>query len=153
MHTEHTPANQPSNSDVRYEKSDAHVRPLYQFLFWICVICIVAALMSWGILAGLGKWRAAASTRAVMAPPFNVNRKPPAPRLQTQEMIDLKAFTSEENEVLSTYGVVDREQGIYRIPIEEAMKLTVERGLPVRGAESKEPSAAPAAPKPKAAAK
>ena len=136
MPTEHTPQSAPSNPDVRYEKSDAHVRPLYQFLFWISVICVVTALMSWGILVGLGNWREGASTRAIMAPSQDVNRQPPAPRLQTREMLDLKAFQKEEREILSTYGVVDRDQGIYRIPIEEAMKLTLERGLPVRGVEA-----------------
>ncbi len=153
MHTEHTPSGHPSNPDVRYEKTDAHPRPLYQFLFWISVVCIAAALFSWGVLAGLEKWRDAASTRAVMAPSQDVNRQPPTPRLQTREALDLAAFKREENEILSTYGVVDRDQGIYRIPIEEAIKLTVARGFPVRGAESKEPAAAPFAKTPKAAKK
>lgn len=159
MSTEHTPQTPsqapPSNPEVRYEKSDAHVRPLYQFLFWISVICVVTALMSWGILVGLGNWREGASARAVMAPSQDVNRQPPAPRVQTREMLDLKAFQTEEREILSTYGVVDRDQGIYRIPIEEAMKLTLERGLPVRGAEGPARPEAKAAPKaaPKAARK
>jgi hypothetical protein len=56
----------------------------------------------------------------------------PAPRIQTREALDLATFKNEEAEVLSTYGVVDKENGVFRIPIEEAMRLTVERGLPVR---------------------
>ena len=39
---------------------------------------------------------------------------------------------SEEERVLEGYGWVNKEAGIVRIPIEEAMRLTVERGLPSR---------------------
>jgi hypothetical protein len=139
MHTEH-PSNPPSNPDVTYEKTDAYPRPLYQFLFWISVTCVVAAVISWFTLEGLKKWRAGAtSERAVMAPPQDPS-EPPAPRIQTRESLDLDAFKKEEAEVLTTYGVVDKEQGLFRIPIEEAMKLTVARGLPVRGEEPKSPA-------------
>jgi hypothetical protein len=141
MHTEQ-PSNPPSNPDVTYEKTDAHPRPLYQFLFWISVTCVVTAVFSWFTLEGLKKWRAGAtSERALMAPPQD-RSEPPAPRIQTREALDLEAFKKEEAEVLTTYGVVDKEHGLFRIPIEEAMKLTVSRGLPVRGEEQKTPPSA-----------
>ena len=122
----------PSHPDVRYEKTDAQVRPLYHFLFWISAITLLTAIISWGILVGLETWRDSASQRPVMAEPQD-EQWPPAPRLQTREPLDLAAFQKQEAEILSTYGVVDREKGIYRIPIEEAMKLTLERGLPAAG--------------------
>jgi hypothetical protein len=34
--------------------------------------------------------------------------------------------------MLSSYGWLDRNAGVVRIPIDRAMKMTVERGLPVR---------------------
>lgn len=125
MHTEP----QPSHSDVRYEKTDAHVRPLYQFLFWISVVVILTAILAWGILRALEGWREGASERPLMAQP-QAEQQPPAPRLQIREPLDLAAFRKEEREILSTYGVEDKEKGIYRIPVEEAMKLTLKRGLP-----------------------
>ena len=130
MHTE--PSKHASNPEIRYEKTDAHVRPLYQFLFWISVITILTAILAMVILRGLESWRDRASTRATMAEPQDAQR-PPAPRLQIQEPKDLAVFRKEEAEVLSTYGVIDRDKGIYRIPIEEAMRLTIERGLPTVG--------------------
>jgi hypothetical protein len=136
MHTEQ----KPSNPDVQYEKTDAHARPLYQFLFWISLITLLTAILSMGILRALESWREGASTRALMAEPQE-RQLPPAPRLQMREPMDLAAFRKEEEATLSTYGVVDREKGIYRIPIDEAMKLTLERGLPSRAeAESPEPA-------------
>ncbi len=128
MHTEP----RPSNPDVAYEKTDAVTRPLYQFLFWISVITILTAILAGVILRGLEWWRDGASQAAIMAEPHDA-QLPPAPRLQTREPLDLAAFRREEAEILSTYGVVDRDQGIFRMPIEEAMKLTLERGLPTEG--------------------
>jgi hypothetical protein len=61
-------------------------------------------------------------------------RLPAAPRLQTQPANEIYEFRLRERRVLEGYGWVDREKGIVRIPIEEAMRLTVERGLPARGA-------------------
>src|SRR5262245_19706558 len=53
---------------------------------------------------------------------------PPQPRLQTDPRGDLQALRAGEDRTLTTYGWVDRNAGIVRIPIEQAMKLTAERG-------------------------
>jgi len=34
--------------------------------------------------------------------------------------------------VLTSYGWVDKNAGVVRIPIDEAMKIVVKQGLPVR---------------------
>jgi hypothetical protein len=149
MHTE--PSKHASNPEIRYEKTDALVRPLYQFLFWISVITILTAILAMVILRGLESWRDKASTRPTMAEVQDA-QLPPAPRLQIQEPRDLAAFRKEEAEVLSTYGVVDRDKGIYRIPIEEAMKLTLERGLPTLGDSVVAPATTKALPPQKAPA-
>ena len=130
MHTE--PSKKPSNPEIRYEQTDAHARPLYQFLFWISAITLITAVVSMLVLRGLESWRDKASTRPTMAEAQDT-QQPPAPRLQIQEPKELAIFRKEEAETLSTYGVVDRDKGIYHMPIEEAMKLTLERGLPVEG--------------------
>lgn len=151
MHTE--PSKHAKNPEIQYEKTDATVRPLYQFLFWISIVTIVTAVFSWGVLRGLESWREGASTRPTMAEPqggiANANapggQQPPGPRLQLRELKDLAKFRAEEAEILSTYGVVDRDNGIYRIPIEEAMRLALERGLPAAGA-LPAPAASPAQP-------
>jgi hypothetical protein len=64
---------------------------------------------------------------------------PPEPRLQTDPHGDLLKLREAEDRILNTYGWVDRNAGVVRIPIEQAMKLTVARGLPSRA--SGEPSA------------
>jgi hypothetical protein len=52
---------------------------------------------------------------------------------------DLTVYRAAEDGVLSTYGFVDEGRGIVRIPVEEAMRLLAERGLP-RTAPAPEPA-------------
>ena len=60
------------------------------------------------------------------------DRLPPEPRLQTDPRQDLIELRAKEDEWLASYGWVDRNAGVVRIPIEVAMRLTLERGLPAR---------------------
>jgi hypothetical protein len=55
------------------------------------------------------------------------------PLLQPNGADDLKAFRQEEASILNSYGWLDKQAGTVRIPIEQAMKIVVEKGLPVRG--------------------
>jgi len=57
----------------------------------------------------------------------------PEPRLQVAPPADLAVLRAREDARLNSYGWIDRKAGIVRIPIERAMDLIVERGLPVRG--------------------
>jgi len=57
---------------------------------------------------------------------------PPEPRLQTTPREDLRELRAREEEILGSYGWVDKTTGVVRIPIDEAMKLTLQRGLPAR---------------------
>ena len=64
---------------------------------------------------------------------------PPEPRLQTNPRADLRDLRAHEDLVLGTYGWVDKPAGVVRIPIDEAMKITLQRGLPVRAAPGETP--------------
>ena len=50
---------------------------------------------------------------------------PPEPRLQTNPREDLSELRASEDELLDSYGWVDKNAGVVRIPIDEAMKLTL----------------------------
>jgi hypothetical protein len=52
------------------------------------------------------------------------------PRLLTSEPATLARFRAQEDAFLSSYGWVEKDRGIVRIPIAEAMRLVAERGLP-----------------------
>ena len=84
-----------------------------------------------------------ARREAAMSPPANPlavqagPRLPPAPRLQTAPIEDIQALRERERSALESYGWVNREQGVVRIPIERAIDLLAERGLPARQKEQK----------------
>lgn len=58
------------------------------------------------------------------------------PPLRINPLADLQTLRAEEMEILSSYGWVDKDAGIVRIPIEQAMDLLLEQGLPVRNTSS-----------------
>jgi hypothetical protein len=60
-------------------------------------------------------------------------RLPPAPRLQTNPTSDLQQLLEAENAKLNSYGWMDKRAGVIRIPIDRAMDLLAQRGLPARG--------------------
>lgn len=64
--------------------------------------------------------------------PFPLEERPPGPRLQSHPIQDLQALQQAEEAILGSYGWIDREAGIVRIPIERAMELLVERKYSLR---------------------
>ena len=57
---------------------------------------------------------------------------PPPPRLETQPGQTLNAIQAQDEVILNSYTWVDRAHGIVRIPIDRAMVLVAEQGLPTR---------------------
>ena len=56
----------------------------------------------------------------------------PAPQLEINERGQLNDIRLKEEQTLSTYGYIDEKAGTVRIPIDRAMDLIAQRGLPVR---------------------
>jgi hypothetical protein len=95
--------------------------------------------------------KAAADKASPSRSPLAIQQQPPPPLLQAQPEIDVGALRRREDELLETYGWVDRQQRIVRIPIDRAMQLIAERGLPPTGPQqpprqADKPPAEPSAP-------
>ena len=56
----------------------------------------------------------------------------PQPRLGESERSQLRQFIEQEDDKLATYNWVDKDKGVVQIPIDRAMDLIVQRGLPIR---------------------
>jgi hypothetical protein len=54
-----------------------------------------------------------------------------APMLETDERGQFRDFLINQENQLNSYGWVDEKDGVAHIPIERAMELTAQRGLPV----------------------
>ena len=70
-------------------------------------------------------------------------RNAPQPNLMADDPTGLKAFRDKEDAILEHYDVMDKNAGTYRIPIERAKQLLLERGIP-GGALTPAPATAPA---------
>jgi hypothetical protein len=55
---------------------------------------------------------------------------PTEPRFRAEGGSNLRMLRAVENELLTSYGWIDREAGIARIPIERAMEIVAANGLP-----------------------
>ncbi|MFQ5637764.1 MAG: hypothetical protein ACE5IR_07180 [bacterium] len=71
---------------------------------------------------------------AAPAPPLADSRPPlpKGPKLQVLPEQDLEKFNAVQDSLLENYGWEMREAGLVRLPIDRAIELTLERGLPVR---------------------
>lgn len=118
------------HSSTDHEKTDAHVKPLFYFLGALTLLIVIALAISVGLF-NLLESREAATDKSVspLADPFSL---PPEPRLDTTSQGDLQSVLTETRGKLEGYEWIDEEAGVVRIPIQRAMELTLEQGLPVR---------------------
>jgi len=136
MHTEHDPEYGPTPAGAQYEHTDIDVSIGYNFGLWL----VGAMVLSLGIVYGafwLFERQNAANDVAVQQFPLAVgqDKEPPAPRLQTQPFKDVYLLRQDSNERLNSYGWADKANGIVHIPIDRAMELTLQQGLPTRAGE------------------
>ena len=110
--------------------ADVNIRAVFGFGIALFVVAAVIHLLVW-VLFGFFAGETATSTAAPPAITAAPDRVPPEPRLQTNPREDLRELRAHEDEVLNSYGWVDKNAGVARIPIDEAMKLTLQRGFPV----------------------
>jgi hypothetical protein len=69
----------------------------------------------------------------IAAPDLKPLARFPKPNLEIDDGHgDLNGLRSHENSELNSYGWLDRSNGIVRIPIDHAMDLILQRGLPTR---------------------
>jgi hypothetical protein len=65
------------------------------------------------------------------------------PNLRTQHpLVEMKELRKSWDDQLKSYGWVDEPGGVVRIPIDDAKRLLLQRGLPTRPAKKLEPAAA-----------
>jgi hypothetical protein len=127
MNENNGPGNQPRRG---HETSDANIRNLVIFGVGLSLLVIAGLLASRAVFhyfvgrQGLGP----------PASPFeNVRMLPPEPCLQVTAPKDLEQYKAAQEEILNSYGWVDQQAGIVRIPIDRAMDILLQKGLPVRG--------------------
>ncbi len=102
-------------------------------------IALVMAITLW-------VWAEFTSLRQAVQPfpLIKASQIPPEPRIELKPGIQLKNVRAREDAILETYGWVDKNAGVVRIPIDRAMDLIAQRGLPYRTAPGAPVPVAPA---------
>ena len=120
-----------SDAPAGHETSDVELRPLIQIALVLVGVAVLAHVALW-----LAMWSFERDERREDPRPSPVaDARPvtPEPRLQpsvqshpTLPYEDVIAMRHADRQVLGSYGWVDRERGIARIPVERAMQQLLE---------------------------
>ena len=119
------------NEDVAHEHSDVNVRTLLMYAVGLGVVTAIVMVLMWGMFEVLENQ--AAKNDPVLSPhAIPSGQLPPEPRLLDNEPAVLQKHRETEAQTLSQYGWVDQAAGVARLPIGEAKKLLLQKGVPVR---------------------
>ena len=121
-----------------YETRDVSVKLFGMVILgMVCVTLLGMAVSLWYF--NLSRERRQASDTP--PPPLSATlpQAPPEPRLQVNPGTDLRKYQVDEEEALNSYAWIDAKGGIVRIPIERAMDLVAQRGLPTRSESAPSP--------------
>src|SRR6185369_810247 len=135
---------------VGHESSDVNIGPVVWFVIGLTVVTVIVGLLMAGLFSTLGS-REQRSSESPSALAGERQKLPPEPRLQlapsTVEQLEgskppnlkddhplqeMKRQREEEDRKLNGYGWVDEKAGVVRIPIDEAKKRLLEKGIPAR---------------------
>ncbi len=134
-----------SGREAGFEREDLGARGVFAFMIGLAVVGVVIYFFIVGLYSFLDKYE---RSRMVTASPL-VTSNGAMSRVATQEYMEqrfkdngvpmlevnergqFRDFLIKQEIQLNSYGWIDEKAGVAHIPIERAMGLTVQRGLPV----------------------
>jgi hypothetical protein len=138
-----TTKHESTNGQGGYEHRDLLASSIFYFLLTIVVATVLCLFGLRGFYAYLDHREKAAQPAVnplVTNVPADTRHVAPGypqsvfpdPKLEEDERGQLNGILLNQEKTLYSYGWVDEKAGTVRIPIERAMDLVVQRGLPVR---------------------
>jgi hypothetical protein len=114
-----------------HERTDWNLNyPLWGGITLVIAVAVILA-GSWWIFRDFQRSAASRVLGTALAQPV----LPPEPRLQISPSADWAEMFARERAILHSYGWVDRSRGIVHIPIERAMEMIAQHGLPTPNSE------------------
>lgn len=126
MTDHHRPQHEPAEFDA-----EIHVKAIFGVLAGLALL-VAVSFAGMGALSRFMKARSIARDPEPL-PVAEANQPRPRPRaaLQADPTADMVKYAKEEEAAISSYAWVDRANGIAQIPVERALEIVAERGLPV----------------------
>jgi len=115
-------------TDKGYIHDDVKGRPFLIFTVIFVIFSVISVAVVYFLYQGLAGYH----DRAQGEVPTRVETgriEPPEPKLQADPVADMVAMDTAQSELLASYGWVDKEKGVARIPIDKAIELTLEHSL------------------------
>ncbi len=120
------PQHEPAEFD-----SEIHVKTIFGVLAGLTLLVALS-------FAGMGGFSRFLKARSIARDPeplpvAEANQPRPRPRaaLQADPATDMAKYAKEEETAASSYAWVDRANGVAQIPVDRALEIVAERGLPV----------------------
>jgi len=121
-----------SKPENRFDHGDVNFKALSKFAIGLIITAIFSAGLVLGIFQYLLHREGGVPASRIESPAQDARQLPPEPRLEEVPALDLQQMRAAEDQVLHNYAWLDQANGIVRIPIDRAMELIAQRGLPAR---------------------
>ncbi|MGA7237592.1 MAG: hypothetical protein WBY44_18045 [Bryobacteraceae bacterium] len=116
----------------RHEHRDINVFALGKFAIGLIIVTIFCVGLVAGVFQYLLHREGGIPASRMETPAQDARQLPPEPRLEETPNLDLQEMRAAEQKIQTSYGWLDQSAGIVRLPIDRAMDLVVQRGLPAR---------------------
>lgn len=124
--------NNQHNTGTGHEETDVNEWAVGKFAVALALVVVAVLLLLFGLFRYLLSREGGPPVGRSQVAASEPTKAFPQPQLQQSEALDLKAMRAAEDQVLNSYAWIDPEKGVVRIPINRAMDLLAQRGLPSR---------------------
>ena len=121
--------------NVGYETTDVNAWAVGKFGIALALVCIGSLALLLGLFHYFLTAEGPMPPKVSSELSTDATKRPPAPQLEETPVIDLQRERAAEDRILNSYGWVDKQNGVVRIPIDKAIDMLAQKGLPSRATE------------------
>jgi hypothetical protein len=125
-----------NNPTVAHEHTDADSHAITRFGIGLAFLIVVSQLLLWWMFDHFSERETKLSPHVPAMVRSQAPTLPPEPRLQgnapldVNPRLDLKQMRANEDAFLNHYGWIDPDHGIVHVPIDKALDVVAQTGLP-----------------------
>ena len=112
---------------LNHEEQDLKFGAVVMFLAGLAVMLVIVHFAALRVFDHLAARRARDPAPSPLA---DQRQQYTGPRLLVNQALDMQKLRESEESQLASYGWIDREHSVVHIPIDRAIELLAERGLP-----------------------